>query len=259
VIREERHGDVTRLVCTSLQSRSMGYSVSAYVVRGVLVDSGFAHIGRDLARWLDAHPVEGAAISHYHEDHAGNLPMLVARGVPVWIAPSTLAHVRDAERIFWYRRWCWGVPEPLKGDIISINPEPLHAIAAPGHSDDHHVIWDAETGTVFGADLFLGVKVRVSHPWPRENVRQQIASIRKVLALAPARFFDGHRGLVPHAAAQLAAKADWIEETAGQVDRYVDDSAIARRLFGREPWRNRVTQLDYSHRNLVASLRATIE
>ena len=81
-------------------------------------------------------------------------------------------------------------------------------IHTPGHSSEHHVVWDAERQkTIFGGDLYLGVKVRVTHPWPREDVRGQIASIRRVIALKPKRYFDAHRGLVTDAIAQLAATA----------------------------------------------------
>jgi hypothetical protein len=123
------------------------------------------------------------------------------------------------------------------------------------------VVWDAERETVFGADLFLGVKVRVTHPWPREDIRAQVASLRRVVALRPVRFFDAHRGLVANAAAQLSAKADWIEETVGRIDVLIadgwDDRAIAHRVLGAETSMSYVTRFDYSRRNFVGSARAT--
>jgi glyoxylase-like metal-dependent hydrolase (beta-lactamase superfamily II) len=134
-------------------------------------------------------------------------------------------------------------------------------IHTPGHSSEHHVVWDAERETVFGGDLFLGVKVRVTHPWPREDVRAQIASIRKVIALHPKRYFDGHRGLVRDPVAQLTAKADWTEETVckidGLVERGLTDREIVNVVFrGEDRW-SVVTQYDYSRRNYVGSVRAT--
>ena len=239
----------------------MGFSVSTYLVRGTLVDTGFPDVHRDVAAVLDSVRPAGVIVTHYHEDHAGNAGLVVQRGLPLWMPPSTLGRLRDPAPLLWYRRWCWGVPEPLTGAITPFEPPPLACMSAPGHSDDHHVVWDPERSTMFGADLFLGVKVRVSHPWPRENVRQQITSIRQVIALKPERFFDAHRGLVPNAVGQLTAKADWIEETAGRVDALVadglDDRQIVKRVFGREDWLSYPTQFDYSRRNFVASVRAT--
>jgi hypothetical protein len=122
-------------------------------------------------------------------------------------------------------------------------------------------VWDTDTDTVFGADLFLGVKVRVSHPWPRENVRQQIASLRQIVALGPKRLFDAHRGLVRDPVGQLNAKADWMEETIGTIDLLIargwDDATIQRSVLGREQLIQIVTRGDYSRRNFVASARGS--
>jgi len=239
----------------------MGFSVSAYAVRGTLVDTAFHDVGPDLGAWVGANRPAGAIVTHYHEDHAGNVELLAAHGVPLWIAPATLAKLRSPDAILWYRRWCWGAQPPLASPVIPFAHPSLEPIPTPGHSSEHHVVWDAERETVFGADLFLGVKVRVSHPWPREDVRAQIASLRRVIALGPRRYFDAHRGLVPDAVAQLAAKADWTEETVGRIDelidRGMDDREIVKSLFGREDRWSPVTRHDYSRRNYVASVRGT--
>lgn len=239
----------------------MGLTVSAYSVRGALVDTAFHDVRGELARWIDANRVDGAIVTHYHEDHAGNVECLAARGVPLWISPATLERVRAPERIFWYRRCCWGSQPPLVSPVTPFAHSSLEMIRTPGHSSEHHVVWDAERETVFGADLFLGVKVRVTHPWPREDVRAQITSIRKIIALKPKRYFDGHRGFVPDPVAQLTAKADWTEETVGRIDALIgrghDDREIAKSVFGGEDKWSLVTNYDYSRRNYVGSVRAT--
>ena len=239
----------------------MGLTVSAYSVRGALVDTGFHDVRADLHQWIDANRVDGAIVTHYHEDHAGNVESLAARALPMWIPPATLEKVRAPERIFWYRRCCWGSQPPLVSPVVPFAHPSLELIHTPGHSNEHHIVWDAERETVFGADLFLGVKVRVTHPWPREDVRAQIASIRKVIALNPQRYFDGHRGPVPDPVAQLTAKADWTEETVQRIDALIDrgdgDDEIAKAIFGGEDKWSLVTSYDYSRRNYVGSVRAT--
>jgi glyoxylase-like metal-dependent hydrolase (beta-lactamase superfamily II) len=261
MLREERHGDVTRLIFESLPSRSMGFDVSAYAVRGALIDTAFHDVRADLGAWLDARHPDGVIVTHYHEDHAGNAELVAGRGYPMWIARETLEHTRSPAAILWYRRWCWGPQPPLLSPVFPFVHAELEVIHTPGHSSDHHVVWDAERETVFGADLFLGVKVRVSHPWPREDVRAQIAALRRVITLRPSRFFDAHRGQVPDAIAQLTAKVNWLEETTGAIDALIakgwSDQAIARRLLGAESWTSYVTRFDYSRRNFVGSVRAT--
>lgn len=262
MLRIVRHDDVRQLRFTTPYSRSMGFEVSAFEVHGVLIDSGFPDGRRDLAAWLRNNTVDGAIITHYHEDHAGNIQLLAERGVAMRIAAETLAKVQAPPTIGWYRRWCWGSQPPLTLPVTPFAHRALELVHAPGHSADHHVVWDAERETVFGADLFLGVKVRLSHPWPHEDVRAQIASLRRVVALKPKRYFDAHRGLVPDAISQLSAKAVWLEDTVGEIDhlaaRGVSDAEILRQALGGEDrfmaW---ATLGDFSRLNFVRSVRAS--
>lgn len=262
MLQIERHGDVQQLRFTTPYTRSMGFEVSAFAVRGVLIDSGFPDAKRDLGHWLDSNQVDGAIITHYHEDHAGNIQTLAERGVHIRIAAETLDRLKAPPGIGWYRRWCWGSQPPLTVEPQLFAHPALELVHTPGHSTDHHVVWDAERETVFGADLFLGIKVRISHPWPREDVRAQIASLRRVVGLKPKRYFDAHRGLVPDAIAQLSAKAVWLEDTVGRIDqlaaRGASDAEILRQALGGEDRLMAWSTLgDFSRLNFVRSVCAT--
>jgi glyoxylase-like metal-dependent hydrolase (beta-lactamase superfamily II) len=180
MIEVTRHDDVTRLRGTTRGSRALNYEVSAYLVRGVLVDTGCPGLAPDLTRWLDDARLQGALVTHYHEDHAGNVPALVARGIPVGMAPQTLARIRRPAPIGFYRRLCWGAAAGLTRDPEPFSHPALALLHAPGHTSDHHVVWDAERETVFGGDLFIGVKVRIAHPG--EDVRGQSAVLRRIAA-----------------------------------------------------------------------------
>jgi glyoxylase-like metal-dependent hydrolase (beta-lactamase superfamily II) len=252
------HEDVTQLCFTTWRSRLSGMRVSAFVVRGVLIDSGFPSVAPDLARWLDAHPVGGAAITHYHEDHSGGAAMLARRGVPMWMSEQTRPMVARPKPVLFYRRFSWGKPQAVPSHAPFALPAGLTAIPTPGHSEDHHVLFDAETGTVFGGDLFIGVKVRLAHA--TEDARVTAASVRRVLALKPQRFFDAHRGLLDQPLARLAAKADWIEDTVARAERLIaeglDDATIARRVLGTDRLSRWYTGGDYTMGNWVRGLRS---
>jgi endoribonuclease LACTB2 len=259
MIEIEAHGDVIRLVLSSRRSRLVGYSVSAYLTRGALVDSGPPHVAREMLDVIRAQRPRGAMITHHHEDHAGNVALLAGAGLPIAAAPATLAAAGAPEPIAFYRRFTWGSAQPLRSAVVPFDPDDLALIAAPGHSDDHHIVWDAETATLFSGDLFLGVKVRVAHE--TENLRQLARTLRDVAALEPRRMFDAHRGLVADPVSALLAKADWLDETIAAIARRIadgwDDRAIRDDVLGAEDWSGRFSRGAYSRLSFVQSVRRT--
>lgn len=263
MIRLERHGDVLRLSMSSLGSRAIRYAASAYLVRDVLVDTGIPKARAALLRFLDAraaagHALRGAVVTHQHEDHAGNVRALAARGVPLAMSAATLAAVRVVAPLGAYRRVSWGAMPPLDVPHAPFDPAPLALVPTPGHSADHHAVWDAETGTLFGGDLFLGVRVRVAHD--DEDPYALARSLRAAAALSPARLFDGHRGLVARPVDALLAKARWLDDTLGAIAAHAADGmpsrAIARAVLGREGLAGLFSSGHYSH---AAFVRAALE
>jgi glyoxylase-like metal-dependent hydrolase (beta-lactamase superfamily II) len=254
----EPHGDVLRVRLSHWRSRLVGYEVSAYIYRGTLIDTGFPAVGDELAAVAFEHGVTGALVTHHHEDHAGGVPALIAQRLPVGMSPATRQSMREL-RVPVYRRIVWGSFGRAPDLVAPYVPSGLTLLATPGHSADHHVVWDAERSTMFGGDLWLGVKVRVAHPG--EDPRAHARTLRAVASLRPDRYFDAHRGLVPNASGALIAKAVWLEGIIAAIDDRINfgwsDRAIARELLGREPLSRWVSNGEYSHRVLVAAVRRT--
>jgi glyoxylase-like metal-dependent hydrolase (beta-lactamase superfamily II) len=160
-----------------------------------------------------------------------------------------------------YRDFTWGRMRPLPPGAPAFDPAPLVLLGTPGHSADHHAVWDAERETLFGGDLFIGVKVRVAHPG--EDLRALAESLRAAAALRPRRFFDAHRGLVPRAAEALAAKAAWVEDTVARVEALLargwDERRVRRAVLGREGLAGYASFGHYSRGNFVRAVRAGAE
>lgn len=280
VVRVTRHaGDgapVTRVQLASRTSRLFGYTVSVYLVDDAdggtwLVDTGLPRAWPVLAPLLGlagaptdasthalvrAGALRGGLVTHAHEDHAGGAAALAAAGVPLAMGDETRARLVRPERIPLYRRATWGTRTPLPTDAPVAHAPPFALVATPGHSPDHHVVWDAAHDTVYAGDLYLGVKVRIAHP--EESPRALVASLRTVAALRPRRLFDGHRGLVTDPGPLLAAKAAWLEETIGAIEtlaaRGWPAGRIRARVLGREPVTGWASRGEYSKGNLVRAV-----
>ncbi|MCU0650259.1 MAG: MBL fold metallo-hydrolase [Gemmatimonadaceae bacterium] len=258
MLREIGHDDVVELHGSTRASRLGGYAVSAYVVRDVLIDTGFPRIGAALDAWRQQRaPLRGVVLTHWHEDHAGNVERVARAGLPIDASDATLAPLRTPAALAAYRRFTWGSPLPLRTTVTPFADPSLERIATPGHSADHHVVWDHETGTVFGGDLFIGIKVRIAHH--DEDHRATIASLRAIARRAPARYFDAHRGLVTDPVRALHAKADWMEATVSEIERRVhageSDDRVRRAVLGREDATGLSSFGEYSKRSYVEAVR----
>ncbi len=257
MIRIEQFGVVTRFEMASIAGRVAGYTASMYLVRGVLIDCGFHRAWRRVATVIQRHRPRGVFVTHHHEDHAGNVESVAKLGLPIAASPDTLERARAALPIKLYRRVTWGSAPPLVSRVVPFESPELSLIAAPGHSPDHHVVLDRTDGTLFGGDLFLGVKVRIAHPG--EDPRLLARTLRRIAALGPTRLFDAHRGLVSDPVPLLLAKADWTEETIAAIEHRIasgqPDAVIVNELFGGESLPGYFSGGDYSRTNFVKALR----
>lgn len=226
------------------------------MVRGVLVDTGFTGVGRDIAQFVRERRPRGVLITHQHEDHSGNIELLAGLGMPIGVSADTERILRGPYPIGLYRQLVWSRMPMMRAPFEPFADETLTLEHAPGHSPDHHVVWDHDTNTLFAGDLFLGVKVRVAHS--DEDPRLHVASIRRLLARKPSRVFCMHRGLVPGGASALAAKADWMDEVIGRIEqlhaqgRSLDE--IRTEVLGAKTRTHYISRGEYSPDNIVRAV-----
>lgn len=258
MIEIQRFENVERIRLASWGSRVAGMDVSAYLAGGILIDSGFPRAHAWLARLLDERRVTAAMLTHYHEDHAGNAELLASRGIPLAAHPLTIERLQNPAPIRAYRRLVWGTPRRLTSHAdAALDMSALQLIATPGHSADHHVVWDAGRETLFSGDLWLGVRARVMHV--SEDPFQILQSLRTVLALRPARMFDAHRGEVRDPVAALSAKIGYMEETIAAIREKItagwSNRAILRAILGGDEPVAVASGGEYSRMNFVRAVR----
>jgi len=257
MIEIQRFGNMERIRLASWGSRIAGMDVSAYLVDGILIDSGFPLVRRALAGFLKERRVAGAMLTHYHEDHAGNARLLAERGIPIAMHPLTQERLRRPARIRAYRRVVWGAPKPLPVALRDLTMPPLEFVFTPGHSPDHQIVWDAARETLFSGDLWLGVRARVMHE--DEDPYQIIESLRTARDLRPKRMFDAHRGEVRDPTMALEAKIGYLEDTIASIRAKATagwtDRAILRGVLGGDEAVALASRGEYSRMNLVRAVR----
>jgi glyoxylase-like metal-dependent hydrolase (beta-lactamase superfamily II) len=248
---------VTRLRMRSWRGALVGYDVSAYLVGDVLIDTGFPRAADQFLAGVREIQPRGVVVTHWHEDHAGNVPAHAALGVPMVMHPECEALLRERPPIRLYRREVWGRTARLGAPFERFDPSPLESIETPGHSADHIAVWDASRRILESGDLFLGVKVRVAHA-EYESPRALVVSLRRAAGLEPRLLLDAHRGVVRDGAAQLRAKADWNEEQIVRIEALnaqgVGVREIVKRLFGGESLVGIVSGGEYSRTGFVRAV-----
>ena len=172
-------------------------------------------------------------VTHAHTDHASGAPAIAARHPNARFRKMPWPE-RDAK---------WPVAyEPLAdGDRITAGDTSLVAIHTPGHAPDHLCFWHEESRTLFCGDLV----VKGSTVWIPAHLQGDLAaylaSLERVLALAPARLMPAHGPVIDAPEKVLRGYIDHRLEREQQVlealrhgDR-TPDEVVARVYRGLKP------------------------
>jgi endoribonuclease LACTB2 len=261
VIERTGTGEVTAYRLSWWRSRLIGFRVHVFVVRRAMIDTGFPGARKSVQQIVLDERVEGAFITHHHEDHAGNVSWLAQRGVPMAMAPSTEHAVRTPEPIGLYRHVTWQAMPALVHPVAPFAAEGLQLVHAPGHSPDHHIVWDAQTGTLFAGDLFLGVRLKVGHWY--DDPRAHVQALRACIARSPAQVYCAHRGLLRGGPQLLALKAEWMEALITRVEGLardgMDASSIRAQVLGARGMTHWASFGDYSPDHIVRAILRPID
>lgn len=134
------------------------------VYDGVAVDPGSVRMRKSIERHLAklVSPIRSIVPTHAHEEHVGNLSWLSRRtGAPVFTSFATAALLRPPYLLPWTRRAVIGPIAPLEafdplGTRLPTSSGELLVLPAPGHSDDHVVLFDPVEGVLLAGDSFMG-------------------------------------------------------------------------------------------------------
>jgi glyoxylase-like metal-dependent hydrolase (beta-lactamase superfamily II)/predicted DCC family thiol-disulfide oxidoreductase YuxK len=166
---------------------------------GVAVDPGSPRMRRALRRHLRRMPgvIRTVVATHQHEEHVGNLNWLSRRlGVPLFVPKETARILQPPARLPFARALIIGQPPPLEppyevlGASLRTTGGELEVFAAPGHCDDHVVLYDRREKLMLAGDAFMGAYF--SAPNPDVDHCAWIATLERLLELDVEILIEGH-------------------------------------------------------------------
>ncbi|MFC1837048.1 MBL fold metallo-hydrolase [Thermodesulfobacteriota bacterium] len=238
------------------------YFTAAYLVDGLMVDTGCSYTVSELVERVADSPPEVIVNTHSHEDHvAANAALLARFGAEIMAHPLALPVLRypRAQNLRPYQRVMWGYPAPSTAlpvpDFVETADHCFNVIHTPGHSPDHVCLFEPHQGWLFVGDAYVGGRDRALRA--DYNIWDIIASLQKLLSLQPQTLFPGSGNVRTNAAPALREKIDYLQETGYAVLRLRNRGwglrRIRRKLFGPEMPIAYLTLGHFSGRNLLRS------
>jgi glyoxylase-like metal-dependent hydrolase (beta-lactamase superfamily II) len=258
------YGQVTQIKLCRYPDFNPGGTVSAYLVDGLLIDSGPAHTAEELTEFLKDKGVKIVVNTHYHEDHIAANALLKERyGVELLAHPLAVSKINQPAKLYPYQEEVWGYPVPSQVKEIGNNITTQHfrfeVIYTPGHDRDHICLFERKHGWIFTGDLFVGTRPNVVRPM--DDVRQIIADLKRVKDLKPHILFPAPGNVRTEPAPVLERTIRYLEDLGQKVmelhDKGLSPAEIMKQIFGNEAPIAELTQQQFSSLNMVKSLLKT--
>jgi glyoxylase-like metal-dependent hydrolase (beta-lactamase superfamily II) len=190
-----------------------------------LIDAGTgapAHV-RAVADALGHRPLVRLLVTHGHPDHASG---------------------RTALQQEWPELECWKWPvgdeEPwlalADGQVVQAGTRRLQVVYTPGHAADHVCFWDEASRALYGGDMLIQGSSVLIPAGRGGNLRDYLASLRRLGALAPRVVYPGHGKIINRPLELMAQYAEHRQTRERQVLSCLDETgpdvdAIVARLY----------------------------
>ena len=114
MFKVKKFGEVTRIMMATEIEGKVIFSVCAYLIDGLLIDTGPHKTRWELVNFLRGQEISLVVNTHHHVDHVGgNKAIWDVLKVPVFASPECLSIIDHGQDIFSYQKELWGLPEPF--------------------------------------------------------------------------------------------------------------------------------------------------
>lgn len=263
MIELKHYEEVTQIRMSREVDGKPHYWVAAYLVDGLLIDTGCSYTSEELVAYLEEQDVKIVVNTHHHEDHVGANALIKERlGLKIYAHREAIPLIERPPRLTPYREFKWGRPQPsevtaLDGSIETRNFR-FEVIETPGHCPGHVTIVELSKGWCFTGDLYVGERLKIAGP--ENDIAALVSSWRKLIDLSTGRLvlFTALRTVEKNGRAALQKSIQWFEtldrNAKSLAAKGMPVPAIVDELFGGESAFHRLTSGQFSSSNLVRLL-----
>lgn len=263
MINIDSFGEVIRIKMGREYQGRVLYWTAAYLVDGLLIDTGCSHTAEELTLSLEGQHLSLAVNTHHHEDHIGANHRLQQRfKITIMASRQSTPFIAQPPGLLPYQELVWGYPVPTEVEIVPNRVETANhrfdVIATPGHCAGHVAFVEVAKGWFFTGDLFISREPKAMRP--TEDVYEIARSMKKLLDLQTDRLvlFTGLGNVVEDGREALRSCIEYIHglsRKAGELERQgLSTSVMVNQLFGGESVLAGLTDGDISSENVVRAL-----
>jgi ribonuclease/clavin/mitogillin len=254
------YGEVMQIRMSRYQDFPMAQWVCAYLVDGLLVDTGPAYTAQELTEAMAGRGLKQAVNTHFHEDHiSANKYLQDAYRTDIFAHPLAIDKINSPAKLYRYQEDVWGYPVPslVKPAVGSVETEHyrFEVIPTPGHDADHICLFEPENGWLFTGDLYVTTRPVVCRP--NDDMRRSLLDLRKLRSLNPVMMFPAPTHVVKDPGTKLDKLIDYLDDLGSRIDtlynKGMEPERIRDEIFGEESPLAEFTQQQFSSLNMIRS------
>ncbi|GAB5553249.1 MAG: MBL fold metallo-hydrolase [Saprospiraceae bacterium] len=206
-----------------------------YFVDGLLLDTGQSIMKKSILAATKKLEVKQIFISHHHEDHTGNIRALKDQhNCEAYASKLCCEMMKAPPKLSFAQKITWGT-RPAQKDLIpkqqaiKTNKYCFEIIPIFGHAPDMVALYEPNRKWLFSADLYLNSYI--DYFVHNESVADQIASIKKILALDFDVLLCSHKPQLKNGKQQLTKKLHFLESFFDMVSTLYTQGYSAKEIF----------------------------